>query len=212
MRGGGGERLYATDFHNAKIDVYDEGWRSVELADGAFVDKNLPRGFAPFGIRAIDERLFVTYALQDEDAEDDVAGKGLGVVDAYDLDGRSMARIVTGVHLDAPWGLAMSPDDFGALGGMLLVGNFGDGHITELNPKDGTIIGQLMTADNAPVVIDGLWGLAIGTASGVQSAQPGGVYFVSGPQDEAHGVFGVITIATTAMPGPGSGMGSSMGM
>jgi uncharacterized protein (TIGR03118 family) len=114
-----------------------------------------------------------------------------------------------GAQFNAPWGMAMG-GDLSLAPGVLLVGNFGDGHVTEVNPKDGTVLDQLMTADGTPVVIDGLWGLAIGTASGVASAQPGGVYFVSGPADEAHGVFGVITTAAVTMPGPGSGSGSNM--
>src|SRR5438093_10930622 len=66
-----GGRLYATDFHNGGVDVFDATFTPV--ADpGAFVDPSLPPGFAPFGIQAVGGRIFVTYAKQDADREDDV--------------------------------------------------------------------------------------------------------------------------------------------
>jgi hypothetical protein len=197
-----GVLVLAADFHNARIDVFDEKFSLVTMPMFS-APANIPANFAPFNVAVINGIVYVTYAQQNDEKDDSVAGAGLGFVAAFDMCG-NMLWITKGMELNAPWGMALG-SDLSLAPGVLLVGNFGDGHITEINPKDGTIIGQLMTADNAPVVIDGLWGLAIGTASGVQSAQAGGVYFVSGPADEAHGVFGVITAAMTAMPGPGSG-------
>src|SRR5919201_1074406 len=81
-----GPRLYATDFHNAQVDVFDGSFAPVVHA-GAFVDPSVPHGFAPFGIQNIQGRMFVTYAKQDADAEDDVAGLGLGFVDVFDTAG-----------------------------------------------------------------------------------------------------------------------------
>src|SRR5262249_9699865 len=121
----GGDRLYATDFHNAKVDVFDDHFKPVTLPAGAFVDDGVPNGYGPFGIREIGGTIFVTYARQDEDAEDDVAGVGLGFVDAFDPNGRLLFRVATREHLNAPWGLAMAPPGFGKFGGALLVGNFG---------------------------------------------------------------------------------------
>src|SRR5207247_9658907 len=77
-----GDRLYATDFHNARVDVFDGDFDLVTRR-GAFVDPRVPSGFAPFGIRNIGGVLFVTYAKQDPDREDDVHGQGLGFVDAF---------------------------------------------------------------------------------------------------------------------------------
>jgi hypothetical protein len=202
-----GVLILAADFHNARIDVFDEKF-SLVMTPMFSTPAGIPAGFAPFNVAVINGTVYVTYAQQNPEKTDSVAGAGLGFVAAFDLCG-NMLWISKGAQLNAPWGMAMG-GDLSLAPGLLLVGNFGDGHITEVNPKDGTVIDQLMTAANAPVVIDGLWGLAIGTASGVQSAQPGGVYFVSGPQDEAHGVFGVITPSATTMPGPGSGSGSNM--
>ncbi len=202
-----GVLVVAADFHNARIDVFDEKLNLV-MTPMFSTPASIPAGFAPFNVAVINGIVYVTYAQQNEAKDDSVAGAGLGFVAAFDVCG-NMLWAAKGAQFNAPWGMAMG-GDLSLAPGVLLVGNFGDGHITEVNPKDGTILDQLMTADGMPVVIDGLWGLAIGTASGVQSAQPGGVYFVSGPEDEAHGVFGVITTAAVTMPGPGSGSGSNM--
>jgi hypothetical protein len=202
-----GVLVLAADFHNARIDVFDEKFNLV-MTPMFSTPASIPAGFAPFNVAVINGIVYVTYAQQNPEKTDSVAGAGLGFVAAFDVCG-NMLWAAKGAQFNAPWGMAMG-GDLSLAPGVLLVGNFGDGHITEVNPKDGTIIDQLMTADGMPVVIDGLWGLAIGTASGVQSAQPGGVYFVSGPADEAHGLFGVLTPAAVTMPGPGSGSGSNM--
>jgi hypothetical protein len=197
-----GVLVLAADFHNARIDVFDEKFNLV-MTPMFSTPASVPAGFAPFNVAVINGIVYVTYAQQNEAKDDSVAGAGLGFVAAFDVCG-NMLWTAKGAQFNAPWGMAMG-GDLSLAPGVLLVGNFGDGHVTEVNPKDGTVLDQLMTADGTPVVIDGLWGLAIGTASGVASAQPGGVYFVSGPADEAHGVFGVITTAAVTMPGPGSG-------
>src|SRR5262249_58386643 len=83
---------------------------------GAFADAGIPAGFAPFGIQEIGGNLFVTYAKQDADAEDDVHGQGLGLVDEYDTNGVLLRRVVTRGPLNAQWGLALAPTaqaDFG---------------------------------------------------------------------------------------------------
>src|SRR5207248_9775697 len=123
---GRGPLLYATDFHNARVDVFDGGWNNV-TQPGSFVDPNLPDGYAPFGIQTIGSRVFVSYAKQDADAEDEVAGQGLGFVDAYSLAGTLLGRVAQHGQLNAPRGLAVAPSSFGRFGGDLLVGNFGDG-------------------------------------------------------------------------------------
>jgi hypothetical protein len=204
-----GVLVLAADFHNARIDVFDEKFNLVTTPMFS-TPASIPAGFAPFNVAVINGIVYVTFAQQNEAKDDSVAGAGLGFVAAFDVCG-NMLWTAKGSQFNAPWGMALGGD---LAPGALLVGNFGDGHITELNPKDGTVIGQLMTADNAPVVIDGLWGLAIGTGSGVavQSAMQGGVYFAAGPGDEAHGVFGVIAPSAAAMPGPGSGSGSGSNM
>jgi hypothetical protein len=58
---GGANFLYATDFHNGTVDIFDATFTRVTPA-GAFVDPNLPAGYAPFGIQAIGDQIVVTYA------------------------------------------------------------------------------------------------------------------------------------------------------
>jgi uncharacterized protein (TIGR03118 family) len=187
---GQGDFLYATDFHNARIDVFDSSFHLVTLA-GDFTDPNLPARFAPFGIRAINDVLFVTFAMQDDDAEDDVAGRGLGIVDAFDLSGHLLRRMITGGKLNAPWGLALSPSDFGKFSNSLLVGNFGDGHINAYNPINGSYRGTLLAPRGGPIQIDGLWGISFGNDN---LAGPANVlFFASGPGGESHGLFGSLT-------------------
>jgi hypothetical protein len=202
-----GVLVLAADVHNGRIDVFDEKFNLVTTPMFS-TPASIPAGFAPFNVAVFNGIVYVTFAQQNPDKTDSVAGAGLGFVAAFDVCG-NVLWTSKGTQFNAPWGMALG-GDLTLAPGVLLVGNFGDGHITEVNPKDGTIIDQLMTANNAPVAIDGLWGLAIGI--GVQNAQPGGVYFASGPQDEVHGVFGVITPAATTGPGPGSGSGTGTGM
>jgi uncharacterized protein (TIGR03118 family) len=187
---GEGDFLYATDFHNAKIDVYDSSFHAVAMA-GGFSDPNLPEHFAPFGIRNIDNVLYVTYAMQDAVAHDDVAGPGLGVVDVYDLNGNLLRRLTAGGRLNSPWGLALAPSNFGKFSGALLVGNFGDGHINAYDPSTGETLGPLLAPKGGPVTIEGLWGLSFGNDA---SAGPKHVlFFTAGSDHEAHGLFGSLT-------------------
>lgn len=195
-----GVLVLAADFHSARIDVFDEGFHLVATPMFS-TPASVPAGFAPFNVAVFNGIVYVAYAQQNAEKDDSVAGAGLGFMAAFDVCG-NVLWTSKGAQFNAPWGMALG----GARSlapGVLLVGNFGDGHITEVNPKDGTIIDQLMTTTNAPVAIEGLWGLAIGI--GVRSAQPDGVYFAAGPQEEAHGLFGVITPAAATAPGPGSG-------
>jgi uncharacterized protein (TIGR03118 family) len=151
-----GDFLYAADFHNNHVDVFDSTFHPV-VNDGAFVDPNLPKDYAPFGIQNIRDRILVAYARQDKDAVDESAGEGRGFIDAYDTDGTFLARIASRGALNAPWGMAMAPSNFGRFSNMLLVGNFGDGHINATDPQTFEVKGQLKNQQGKPIVIDGLW-------------------------------------------------------
>lgn len=181
--------LYATDFHNAKIDVLDGRFRRVRLS-GSFTDPHLPSGFAPFGIQTIGGRLYVTYAKQDRDREDDLHGPGLGFVDVFDAEGHLLQRLASRGALNAPWGLARAPEHFGRFGGDILVGNFGDGTINAYDPRTGAFAGSLRGPDGRRIVIDGLWGLSFGNGVPTQSRDT--LFFAAGPDDESHGLFGRI--------------------
>jgi uncharacterized protein (TIGR03118 family) len=187
-----GPRLYAADFHNARVDVFDGSFGLVP--DSGFVDPSLPSGYAPFGIQAIGDRVFVSYGKQDEDAEDEVAGQGLGFVDAYDTAGHLLARVAQHGQLNAPWGLALAPDSFGRFAGDLLVGNFGDGQINAYAEHNGhfTHRGELRDESGKSLSIDGLWALEFGM--GGNNGPPGTLFFTAGPDDETHGLFGQINV------------------
>ncbi len=191
--------LYATDFHNDRIDVYGQTFQPV-TTPGGFVDPNLPQGFAPFGIQNINGNLYVTYAKQDADREDDVHGAGLGYVDVFDPSGHLIRRLVSGGPLNAPWGLAFAPTNFGAFSDSLLVGNFGDGTINAFNPTTGSFIGVLRDAHGDPLSIDGLWGLSFG--NGIQNQPINTLFFAAGPGDESHGLYGKIN----AVPEPSAAL------
>jgi uncharacterized protein (TIGR03118 family) len=184
-----GDFLYAADFHNNHVDVFDSTFHLIVNA-AAFVDSKLPKGFAPFGIQNIQNRILVAYAKQDKDAEDEIDGDGLGFVDAYDTDGSFLARIASRGALNAPWGMAMAPSNFGRFSNMLLVGNFGDGHINAIDPQTFEVKGQLKDQQGKPIVVDGLWGIGFG--NGGAAGLPNVLYFAAGPNHEAHGLFGRI--------------------
>ena len=134
------DRLYATDFHNGRVDVFDATFQPVPLTN-AFQDKKLPKGFAPFGIQALGGNIYVTYAKQDAAKKDDVAGPGAGYVDEFTPDGALVARVASGGRKNAPpnapWGLALAPSSFGVFSGDLLVGNFGNGRIAAYTTNSG---------------------------------------------------------------------------
>jgi uncharacterized protein (TIGR03118 family) len=188
-----GDMLYATDFHNARVDMFDSTFHVVSTAT-TFVDPGIPAGFAPFGIQAIGDTLFVTYAKQDADAEDEVRGKGRGYVDAFATDGTFMGRVASRHHLNAPWGLAMAPTDFGRFSGALLVGNFGDGQIHAFRTASNgsyRAAGVMRNRHGRALSIDGLWAIAFGNDDAAGPSNT--LYFTAGPEDEAHGLFGRIS-------------------
>lgn len=184
-----GTFLYATNFHDGTIDVFDKTFAKVTMT-GDFTDPDLPAGFAPFGIQNLGGKLYVTYAMQDEFKHDDVKGPGHGFIDVYSPSGDLLKRLVSQGALDSPWGLAMSPKNFGAFSNSLLVGNFGDGAIHAYDARTGKLRGQLMNRDHNPIMINGLWGLRFG--NGVMGT-PRTLLFTAGIGDESHGLFGEIT-------------------
>jgi uncharacterized protein (TIGR03118 family) len=167
--------LYVTNFHSGHVETYNENFQQVN--PNAFADPNIPAGFAPFGIQNLSGHIYVTYALQDKERHDDVAGPGNGFVDVFDTSGNLIRRLISHGELNSPWGLAIVEDK-------LWVGNFGDGRINNYNPTTGTFIETLMKSDGTPLEFNGLWSLLpLGN----------GVYFTAGIADEAHGLFGIIT-------------------
>jgi uncharacterized protein (TIGR03118 family) len=187
-----GAFLFATDFHGGKIDVFGSDYKLVPIPHGKFVDPKIPAGFAPFGIQNIDGNLIVTYAKQDKDQHDDVAGPGNGFVDAFDTDGNLLRRLATRGLLNSPWGVARASFAFGRFSGDLLIGNFGDGRINAVtdDANDKHSLEQLKDARGKTIVIDGLWTLTLG---GGAKSNPSTLYFTAGPNGETDGLFGTIT-------------------
>jgi uncharacterized protein (TIGR03118 family) len=194
------DRLYATDFHNARVDVFYSKFQPVTINNG-FVDKQIPKGWAPFGIQALGGNIFVTYAKQDPAKREDVAGGGLGYVDQYSPDGVLLARVakrgLPKAPLNSPWGLAMAPSTFGGFAGDLLVANFGNGKISAYQPPaipPGKWVykGQLRVATGEIIKIPGLWAIAFG--NGGASGPANNLYFLAGPNGEKAGLFGFVTV------------------
>jgi uncharacterized protein (TIGR03118 family) len=194
--GGTGQLLYATDFHNGRVDVFTSTFAAATLASGAFTDPHLPSGYAPFGIQAIGGDIYVTYAKQVAGSNDEAHGAGLGVVDVYDPNGVFLNRVATHGNLNAPWGIAQAPAGFGQFSNSVLIGNFGDGTINAYDPKNYTPQGQLRGQDHKTIQIDGLWGMAFG--NGFSNQPVNTLFFAAGPGDEAHGLYGRIDVSASS--------------
>jgi len=190
---GTAQHLYAADFANGKVDVFDATFTKVTVA-GGFTDGTLPDGYAPFGIQAVtlgsDTRIVVAYAKRDAGG-DETVGAGLGVVNVFDTAGTLVTHLVPqGAALDAPWGIALAPADFGALGNKLLIGNFGDGVINAYDPADGTFAGCVKDSAGNVIANPGLWGIAFGNGAHNQPANT--LYFAAGIAGETAGLYGRI--------------------
>jgi uncharacterized protein (TIGR03118 family) len=182
--------LYASDFHNNKVDVFDKNFASVT---GGFTDSSISDKYAPFGIQNLGGSIYVTYAKQDADKVDEVPGRGNGIVNVFDARGNLIRRVYKGGPLNAPWGLAIAPADFGVFSNTLLVGNFGDGTINAFKLDSGRFVGTLSDANRDPIVIDGLWGIGFG--DGYRDQPTNVLFFAAGPEDESHGLYGRIAFA-----------------
>jgi uncharacterized protein (TIGR03118 family) len=186
------ELLYAANFAAGRVDVFDGGFVPVTLDGDRFVDPEVPEGYSPFGVHAIDGRIFVAYAQVDPEEMHEEIGPGLGRVAIFATDGRFVDRFESTRSLNAPWGIALAPDEFGRFGGALLVGNFGDGRITAYDAGSYDLLGQLQSGEDEPIEIEGLWALAFGNDE--MAGESDDLYFTAGPGDEMHGVFGEVAV------------------
>jgi uncharacterized protein (TIGR03118 family) len=187
----GHDYLYASNFHDGTVDVFNSKFHLVHL-EGNFQDPNLPAGYAPFGIQELDGHVYVTYALQNAAKHDDVSGPGHGFIDIYTNEGFLIKRLASRGTLNSPWGLALAPDNFGPFGDRLIVGNFGDGLINVFGRFSGRFFGQLRDQSGNPIQIDDLWALKFGTqATGGTNT----LLFSAGINDEKDGLVGSINPA-----------------
>jgi uncharacterized protein (TIGR03118 family) len=196
----GSTYLYAADFHNGRVDVFDANWRPIKWK-GAFVDRKIPAWYNEFGIQAIGDRIFVTYAAPAPvNGNDSPTG---GYVDVFDLRGKLLGRVGRMGPLNQPVDVALAPPTFGKFGGDLLVGNFGDGRIGVYHQVGGSrwaYRGALRTEDQRIIEINGLWGLEFG--NGASAGPKEALYFTAGPHTwvgestaDVRGLFGTITPA-----------------
>jgi uncharacterized protein (TIGR03118 family) len=209
--------LYVANFHSGEIEVYDSAFTRVKLDKEAFDEdgdddhyfdfdhdhRGYPfnehrSNFAPFNVQAIGTNLYVTYAKQDTLKKDEIDGPGLGFVDVFDTAGHRLSRLQRGSWFNAPWGLALSPGEFGEFSHSLLVGMFGSGQIAAFNPVNGRFLGLMKNPDNSILSIDGLWALGFG-ASNTNSGPYNTLFFTAGPNDENDGTFGALTPVTAEL-------------
>jgi uncharacterized protein (TIGR03118 family) len=189
--------LYAADFHNNKIDMFDGTFHSL----GSFTDAAVPTQYpvhTAWQVEDIDGQLWVTFASHKP-------GPYGGVVDVFDTDGHLLtpshfAANAPGGPLENPWGIVQAPADFGAFSNDILIGNVeGDGNINAFDPATGALLGQLRHPDGTPIAIPGLWDLTFGGDSPANGLGKQ-LYFDAGPNvpnPAGNGLFGMILAAGT---------------
>jgi uncharacterized protein (TIGR03118 family) len=147
----GARFLYVANFYNGTVDVFNSSFSPTFVPVGAFTDPNIPEGYAPFNVQELNGNLFVAFAKQDEDKEDEVAGAGFGFADIFDPNGNLVLRLRSGGWMNAPWGVALAPDSgFGKQNGRLLVGQFGSGEIATFDLEHGNFHGMLLGDKGQP--------------------------------------------------------------
>jgi uncharacterized protein (TIGR03118 family) len=217
--------LYAANFTKGRVDVYDSAFHPVRLSDenssavwsddrayfseSSFVDYRLPRPYAPFNVQAIGNDIVVTYAIHQQPVSPlETDGPGLGFVDIYNSKGRLLLRLEHGDWLNAPWGVALAPADFGRFSHNLLIGQFaggGDtqssGYIAAYDLTTGKFNGLLQDAGGKPLAIKGILALSPGNFSPNNVDSTAGrtaqVYFTAGPNHCSGGLFGYLSAVST---------------
>jgi uncharacterized protein (TIGR03118 family) len=185
-----GPRLYASNFQSGGVEVLDGHFHTVHVS-GGFLDPNLPANYAPFGIQNVGGNIVVTFAHRKPGSHDEDHGAGIGFVDVFDVSGKLLLRLQHGAYLNAPWGIAAAPGDFGPFSHRLLIGNFGDGTINAFNIVSGKFEGTMLDANGSPLSIGGLWGISFG-GDDTNSGPATQLFFTAGANDEADGIFGSI--------------------
>lgn len=191
----GANYLYVANFKRRHIEVFDAHFQRVHLSDEAFDDDDLPRSYAPFNVQGIGGDLYVAYAKTSPTSADEVAGPGNGFVDVFSASGRLLRRLQHGPWLNAPWGMALAPGDFGAFSHRLLIGQFGSGEIAAYDVATGAFVGKLKNTADQVLTIDGLWDIAFG--NGGNAGPLNTLFFTAGINDEADGLFGSLTAVST---------------
>jgi uncharacterized protein (TIGR03118 family) len=197
----GNHFLLAANFSQNSIEEFDTNFDRVAIFDDAFKDFRIPQDFAPYNVQAVGANVVVTYAMQNatKTAADDNCDEQCGFVDVFTPSGRFLQRLEDGQGFKAPWGVALAPQDFGFFSHDLLIGNRFDGTIAAFNATTGTLLGNLLDANGAPIAINGLWGLEFdnrgSNEAGTQANPSTGpaLFFAAGINGYADGLFGTLT-------------------
>jgi len=198
-------KLAVADFHNATVQLFDTAFSP----QSTLRDPNLPAGFAPFGMQVIGNQLFVTFAPQNADKSDAVAGAGNGIVSVFDLQGNFVRRLVTSGPLNAPWGIAQAGPDFGPFSNAILVANAGDGVINAFDPANGNFLGPVADGDGNPIRNSRMHGLLNGSR---EFGDPNTLYFAAGINNGRDGLFGALStglVSATQVNAPPAVLNSS---
>lgn len=188
--------LYVADFTRGKIEVFDQSFHHVSEVEEAFRggegddDDDAQHGFSPFNVQNLGGNIYVTYAKRGSGINEQ-DGPGLGEVKVYSPGGRFLMKLQHGSWLNAPWGLAVAPSDFGPYSHSILVGNFGSGWIAAFNPVTGAFQDFLRDTNSKIVSIPGLWGIAPGNDG--KSGNATSLYYSAGGAGEQSGVLGTLT-------------------
>jgi len=215
----GNRYLYAANFNKGRVDVYDHAFNKVKLEEQPvggiigrllgfeeqpFVDPFLPHDFVPFNVQAIGDNVVVTFVLHQEGSPLETDGPGLGYVDIFTSQGKLVQRLEHGDQLNAPWGVALAPLDFGRFSHDLLIAQFagggtteGSGTIAAYDPVSGKFDGLLQNASGQPVAINGIWAITPANSATPNSYDPAGspageLYFTAGPDKGTGGLFGYL--------------------
>jgi len=183
-------RIYAADFHNDRIEVFNSKFQQLALPSAAFSDIQIPAGYAPFGVQAISGRLYVTYARQNATATADNPGPAQGIVNEFSVYGKKIKRIGTGGDLNSPYGVVQAPTTWGVYAGDLLVSNVGDGTISIFDRRDN-FVGQVIDPSSQtgqPLSITGIWAMEKGTGKYRNT-----IFFTSAPNSRTDGITGTLT-------------------
>ena len=183
--------ILAANFRSGRVNVFDTDFEQETISEEKFEDDHIPPGFAPFNVQGYGPNIYVTYARQNAVKHDPVSGAGLGFVDIFSSRGRLLQRLEHGDWFNAPWGVVLTPADFGEFSHTLLVGNFRGGTVAAFNPLTGHFLGNVLKPNGSTLNIDGLWSLGFG--NGGMSGPGNTLFFTAGPDNETNGLFGTLT-------------------
>jgi uncharacterized protein (TIGR03118 family) len=177
-----GNRIFAADNANNKVDVYDGSFNFVT----SFTDHTIPAGFSVFGIQDIKGKVYVSYAANN--------GSAGGYIDIFTEKGVFVKRFTSGAPLNQPWGFALAPaTGFGPLSNTLLIANNTPAStISGFNLTTGKFVATVKDAKGNPIKIDQLWGIEFGGGSTSNGAKTT-LFFAAGPKNFTQGLFGTIT-------------------